>query len=419
MSLVDADLGAAEREALLAEIQTHLPAFLSPAATERSDPVGDVGELLNLQRSDLRRVISVHLALSDPVTDFVAGLSHGLRSPLTSSERPLVATQAISGPIDWSATIRERSSTGWNEARYVVRPARRVFDIPENRALVWLLDRLDTELRRIAPAESDPQTGIADIGWFSRIVEMRARIRKAQRHHWLRGIPAERPGRRTTQRLMAARTAFYKRLIPATLQTLNRFTQKEPSPADLSKLLSQRYFEPDRDWRLFELAVALRLARRFAEESTKKRRARLLVGTGRAPYARYEMPGGDEVRLWYQSWPHDVGPSLHADARSRYKIESGPARPDIVVQRLRDGSTVDALLLELKASRRPGTLGSGLLQLLGYIKDRPALFSERPYGWLVAPPSQVFESRDAGSRELWAVSSDDVADAAVSRLTAR
>lgn len=417
MSKVDADLAPVERAAFLDEIRNHLPAFLSAAATEREDPVADVEDLLNLRKDDLRRVVAVHLALSAPIADFIAGLGEGLRHPRTSSERPLVSSQAVRGPIDWAATIRERATSGWDVSRYVVRPARRVFDIPENRALVWLLERLDAELRRVAPAESDPATGVHGSGWFSRIVEMRARIQVARRHHWLRGVRSERPDARTMQALLASRTRFYKHLIPGAVAQLQRFVEREPTAQHLTELLCARYFEPERDWRLFELLVALRLARAISEQSAAKRKSRLLVGTGRAPYARYAMADGDEIRLWYQAWPHDIGVSAHASARSHYEIDAGHARPDLVIQRVRDGKTVDALLLELKASRSGGTLGGGLLQMLGYLKDRPVLFVTQPAAWLVAPPSTAFVSKDPEGRELWAVNSDEVAAAAVARLT--
>jgi hypothetical protein len=417
LSSVDAKLAPGEREAFLHEIRNHLPAFLSAAATEREDPAGDVQDLLNLRREDLRRVIAVHLGLSPPIVDFVAGLGDGLRNPRTSSERPLVSSQAVRGPIDWSATIRERATSGWDVTRYVVRPARRIFDIPENRALVWLLDRLDAELRRVAPADSDPATGVNTSGWFARVVEMRARIQIAKRHHWVRGIPGERPDARAIQALRASRTGFYRHLIPGAVAQLSRFVEREPTAPDLTELLCARYFEPERDWRLFELLVALRLARAIAEHSTAKRKSRLLVGAGRAPFARYAMSDGDEIRLWYQAWPRDIGLSVHEDARSHYEIDAGHARPDVVIQRVRDGKTIDALLLELKASRSGGTLGAGLLQLLGYLKDRPELFTTRPSAWLVAPPSTAFISKDPDSRELWAVDSEAVAAAAVARLT--
>lgn len=411
-------MSSAERADYLDEVRLHLPAFLSPAATERVDPVGDVSELLNLRRGDLRRVMAVHIALSDEVVRFVGALREGLRSPITSSDRPRISTQAVRGPIDWAATISARSMAGWNEAVYVVRPAMRIFDTPENRALVWLLSRLDAELGRTTRAEVDEHAGIHDESWFVQIAADRGRVQAARRHHWLREIPAERPQPRTVQRLRAARTAFYKHRIPDVTNLLRRLVDEEPSAEDLIELLCRRYFEPGRNWQLFELVVALRLARAFAREAVVKRKTRLLIGVGRSPFGRYVMADGDEIWLWYQTWPRDIGHSLHQDARRHYKIAGEPGRPDLIVERRRRGRTVDALLLELKASRNGGTLSGGLLQLLGYLKDRPSLFSRAPSGWLVAPPSQAFSSSDAGTRELWVVDADDVASAAIKRLTA-
>ena len=75
--VVDTQFEPAERDALLDEVRYHLPAFLSSAAVEREDPVGDVSELLNLRATDLRRVVAVHLGLSAQVTAFAAGLEPG------------------------------------------------------------------------------------------------------------------------------------------------------------------------------------------------------------------------------------------------------------------------------------------------------------------------------------------------------
>lgn len=417
MSKVDADLPGAERAQYLSEVRTYLPAFLSVAATERPDPVGDVSELLNLARGDLRRVISVHLALSENVRDFIASLRGGLRSPITSSERPPIATQAVRGPIDWSATITARAMSGWNSAMFVVRPAQRIFDTPENRALKWLLERLDVELGRITPAESDEKAGVHDHSWFMQIAANRARIQAARRHHWLREIPPQRPDPLALRRLSAARTAFYKHRIPDVLELLRRLVDNEPTKEDITDLLCRRYFEPARNWQLYELLVALRLARAIAQKAAGKRKARLLIGTGRTPFARYVMPDGDEVRLWYQCWPSDAGHSLHNDAREHYSIGGDSSRPDLVVERRRGGTTVDAVLLELKASRNDATLSGGLLQLLGYLKDRAERFARRPSAWLVPLPSTMRSQADAEDRELWVVSSDDIAAAAVARLT--
>jgi hypothetical protein len=408
--VVDTEFAAAERDALLEEVRYHLPAFLSASAVEREDPVGDIADLLNLRTPDLRRVVAVHLGLSAQVTAFAAGLQRGLRRPITSSTRPRVVTQAVRGPIDWGATIRLQS-TGGAVGHYVVRPARRVFDTPENRALAWALQRLEAELSEVAP-DADS----VGAGWTARLQENLRAIRAARRHPWLREIPPARPDAATLKRLHAARTPFYKLLLPEVLRAMRRWID-QPSTEDLTELLCTRYFEPSRTWQLFELVVALRLARAFAAVAAGKRKGRLLTGAGRAPYAVYPLPDGSEVRLWYQAWPHAAGDSVHAAARARHSIRAGDTRPDLVLEKT--GTDPALVILELKATRSSSYLGQGLSQLLGYVRERPALLSTPACAWLVAPASAAFEAAAPHEVEpLWVVDADAVAAAAVARLAA-
>lgn len=415
MSRIDTRFSKPERDSLVLEVQAALPAFLSAATTEQPDVIGDVSDLLNLTRGDLDRVVAVHLALTPEVRSFVAGLRHGLRNPIMSSIRPRTVTQAVRGSIDWGATIRHRAGAGGVSTDYVVRPARRVFDTAENRALAYLLEALDIALRRAVTAHSDERSGTHDAGWFGEVASTLAHIRAARRYHWLRDVPAERQSGRSLLRLEAARSAFYKVLLRAALEALHRCTE-DPTPETLTELLTQRYFEPQRDWQLFELVIALRLAAGFQAVSTRKRRSRLLVGAGRSPYGRYVMSDGSEVWLWYQAWPHDAGVSIHSEARAKYAIAAGPSRPDFVAELRRDGQTVDAVLLEVKATSSASYLGDGLMQLLGYLKDRASLFESAPAGWLVAPASAAFVSADAEALDLWAVTGDAVAEALVKRF---
>lgn len=407
--VIDTGFSGEEREALLDEIRYHLPAFLSSSAVEREDPVGDVSELLNLRAADLRRVVAVHLGLSAQVTAFAAGLRTGLRRPITSSTRPRVVTQAVRGAIDWGATIRLQSTSA-SIGLYVVRPARRVFDTPENRALAWALQRLEAELAAVVPSSD-----VAGTGWSARLQTNLRAVQLARRHPWLREVPPERPDASTLKRLAAARTLFYKLLLPEVLRAMRRWMDA-PSPADITELLCSRYFEPSRNWQLFEIVVALRLARAFAGISTGKRRGRLLAGTGRAPFAAYRLPDGGEIFLWYQAWPHAAGASVHTAARERHSIASGETRPDIVIERR--GASPALVLLELKATRNASYLGQGLSQLLGYVKERPALLSEPACAWLVAPSSAAFGAAPPHSVEpLWVVDADSVAQAAIERLS--
>ncbi len=415
MSEVDTRLDTSERAALLEEVRDYLPAFLSAAATEQHDSLGDVRELLRLDDRDLRRVVAVHLCLADPVRAFFHALSAGLRHPIASSNRPPVVSQAVRGPVDWGATIRTRGLSAGDPSLFVVRPARRIFDVPENRALAWLLHNLDIYLRRTAVSFVAAEYDEEEAGWTQQLAAFRAKLLVTRRYPWLREVTPERPTAATLRRLRSARSAFYAKHIPEAILAVMRFG-KHPTDVDLTELLCQRYFRPSHDWRLFEIVVALRLARAFAERSPNKRRSRLLAGIGAAAYARYLLPDGDEVRLHYQRWPPGIGPSLHAQARERHQLRAGAPRPDLFV--IRTGAEPDAAVLELKATRSASYLGAGLSQLLGYLKEHPNTWKKQPSGWLVAPTSAAYTAADPAGAELWLVSSDNVAEAAVARFAA-
>src|SRR4051812_9752186 len=117
---------------MLDEVRERLPLFLQPGAAEHRDPLGDVQGLTALHPQDLARVIAVHLCLSDEAQAFGAALDRGLRRPITSSIRPREVTQAVRGPIDWAGTVRARATSGTDPTLFVVRPARKVFETPEN-----------------------------------------------------------------------------------------------------------------------------------------------------------------------------------------------------------------------------------------------------------------------------------------------
>jgi hypothetical protein len=399
MSEIDARLSSGTRSEFLSEIREHLPAFLGSASIERQGPVEAARDLLNLTPADLRRVLSVHALLSAPVRALVAALPTGMRRPMTSSNRPRVASRSVTSAIDWSATIRYRATSGPLGDIWVTRPANRVFDIPENRALAWCLSAIQDRSSAVRPNDSD--------SWTGDVARAGEQARRHRRAAWLEGIPAEWPGDGVYARLGADRHGFYKLRVSAAARVLRRILIN-PTEDDVVAALCGRFFEPKLDWQVFEIAVLLRICRLLGQCGNKTGSTGLLVG-GRGPFASYELPNGRNVRLWYQSWPANAGPSELRDALSHYSVDAGGNRPDIVVEIVGGGEARRLLVLELKASSSPSYLGDGFGQLLGYLRDRPTYTQEEASGWLVAPPSSAFASRPAEGRPLWAVDSDSVA----------
>lgn len=405
MSQIDSSMDPALRAVMLSEVHSLLPAFLSAASVERDGPVNAAVELLGLPESDLRRVLAVHVMLSTPVRELVAELPTGVRRPLTSSVRPRVAGRTVTSAVDWAATARHRATSSPLGDIWVARPANRVFDIPENRALAWVLRRLE-ERGTVAV----PSTGDAPGSWGNDIRAMTGVVHRARRTAWLEGIPAIWPGDEAYFRLKADRMGFYRIRVTNAARYL-RHVLLAPTPEEIVQALSERYFEPRQDWKLFEIAVLIRITQALAEVGTRLSPTRLFHDGRSGPFARFRINPTREVRLWYQSWPPATRPSELDDALRYYELPSGGNRPDIVVDLVETGTSRRAIILELKASASGSYLGSGLSQLLGYLRDRPGLLTEPASGWLVAPAGSGYASRVPDGRALWVTSADDAASA--------
>lgn len=403
MSQIDSSLDPALRVVLLSEVQSLLPAFLSAASIERGGPVNAAVELLALPESDLRRVLAVHAMLSPPVRELVEALPQGIRRPITSSVRPRVAGRAVTSGIDWAATVRHRATSSPLGDIWVTRPANRIFDIPENRALAWVLHVLSERGTIAVPSAGQPPGA-----WGAEIREMTATIRKLRKTAWLESVPPEWPGNIVYSRLMADRTGFYHHRVTSAARYLRRFVIA-PTTEDIVETLCARYFEPKQDWKLFEIAVLMRLCRGLSEIGTRVSAARMFHDGRAGPFACFSLNGVSQVRLWYQAWPPATKPSELDDAVRHYELASTGNRPDIVVELVNAGISRRAIILELKASASGTYLSTGLSQLLSYLRDRPRLTTKPASGWLVAPAQTSFVARPADGRALWMTTADHVA----------
>lgn len=404
MSEIDTRLGAGLRDSYLSEVRSWLPAFLGGGSIERTQPLDNVAELFALEPRVLRRVVAVHIVRHDTIQRFVNSLRRGLRSPATGSERPRQYSRVLSGGIDWAATTRARATSSPTEVGFVTRNAVRAFDLPENRILKWVIMQVRDEAE-LATLYQSPDA----IGWRGELADAGRRITQATRTTWLRDVPVSSNPHYQMRYLKRSRYAFYRIVVENAAKTLLRY--RDPTPDDVASLLVERWFEPARDWALFEFVVLLRIHRALTDIA-ERMVVRTSAGIGQRPFAEYRTATGAHIRLWYQRWPSSSGPSELLDAAAHHGIRTAGSRPDIVLEH-EDGGVKDAAILEMKATKNAEYLASGLLQLLGYLRDRPALFRERPNGWLIGPDDASIARGDSGSRDLWALRADDVGSAVV------
>jgi hypothetical protein len=392
-------MSPALRETFLGEVKAYLPAFLSSETRERADPVAATSDLLDLPAAALSRALAVHLLLSEETRAFVSDLPNGIRRPVTQSIRPRVAGRTVTSGIDWAATVRHQATANPAGGEWVTRPANRMFDLPENQALAWVLATLQDRAQVAVPGDER-----ALPAWAQEIRDAEARIRASRRTAWLEAVPAQWPGDTVYERLAADRLGFYRTRVTNTARQL-RAVLNNPSPQTQVEALCNRFFEPTQDWKLFEIGVLMRLCCELDEVGERVRRRATFDAR---QFSHYRLPNGREVRIWYQAWPDTKDASELREAATHYGVKA-TNRPDITVQLLKHGKTVSTVVLELKASSASEYLGSGFSQLLGYLRDRPTYTNGPASGWLVAPPEGGYVTRPPEGRALWVVSSDDVA----------
>jgi hypothetical protein len=186
-----------------------------------------------------------------------------------------------------------------------------------------------------------------------------------------------------------------------------------PSVQDVVDAICERYFEPTQDWKLYEIALLLRISNRLADIGERVGRLNL-IGTGKSPFVSYKLASGQAVRVWYQGWPPSSGHSELLDAVTHYGLsDGGHSRPDVIIEFIENKATSRLIVLELKASSSASYVATGFAQLLSYLRERPALTTEPQSGWLVAPHLGR-PARQAEGRALWLVSADEVAEAVAS-----
>lgn len=94
-----------------------------------------------LDIDDWDRIKRIHFCLASTVHDFVTALPDRVHRIKTEHQREDIHTQGeVRGSINWSATLRTRSETGYaDRSRYVCNTPYTEYDIPENRVLKRLL----------------------------------------------------------------------------------------------------------------------------------------------------------------------------------------------------------------------------------------------------------------------------------------
>ena len=358
-----------------------------------------------LDIDDWDRVKRIHFCLATSVHDFITNLPDRVRRIKTEHQREHVTTQGeVRGSINWSATLRTRSETGYvDRSRFVCNTPYTEYDIAENR----VLKRLLWHIHRTITAELEP----IDHDWrhefwtddqltnFNRLYKQNVHLTRIKDGQTI-SVSGQDMNSARQSRLQLYTEAYN---LYDTFQRL----QADTLDPDITKLLAETLVIPTDTPTLFELFCCFRLIRilnhntpgfslkpidgeNHALAHLESNNTRIEIHHNSTGNLRFHEPLNATHRPAHHQYARyhdaltDYSNTLESLTGNPHKPILYNGRPDIVIE-IYDTTTDDqlksVLLGEIKNSNREQTFKQGLKELLkyrqfayynkGYIIDNP------------------------------------------------
>ena len=359
-----------------------------------------------LDIDDWERIKRIHFCLTEGIRDFITALPDRVRRIKTEHQREHIDTQGeVRGSINWSATLRTRSETGYaDRSRFVCNTPYTEYDIPENRVLkrvLWEVYRTTTnELEAVEYDWRREYWTDDQLAQFGRLYNQNVhlnRIRDGQT------ISVSGQDMNTARR---SRLGIYTEAYDL-YDTYQRL-QADTFDSDITDLLAETLIVPSTTPTLFELFCCFRIIQ-ILDHPTSDFWLQPIDGQSDAlahlesPDARIEIhhdsTGNLSIHEPLDPTDRPTHPlfARYADALTEYSnsletltgdsndlvLYSG--RPDLVIEvydTTSDDQLVALLLGEVKYSEAKQTFKQGLEELLmyrrfadhdGYLIDDPAV----------------------------------------------
>lgn len=152
-----------DRTAAAQTVADRLWLVMSPTADYAPDVLPYAAAVLQLPRTDVAFLRSLHLALS-PEAQRLLDAAPSLLRALRSSTTAVLDTHPdrLRGPVAWGETTARWGRSGWSSG-YATRPVQRDYDTPENRLLSGSLRALAAATLEVEDLASASGTGVSEV----------------------------------------------------------------------------------------------------------------------------------------------------------------------------------------------------------------------------------------------------------------
>jgi hypothetical protein len=348
-----------------------------------------VEDLTGLQNSQLHRLASIHLLLSEDIQIFVEEIAPNILKKLskTSKQQTEVIKGRIKGNVKWTRTVLKQR-TEKNPSVFVCTNRSNIFDLIENRVLLYCLNYiyqmgqfLISKGLNIGNNLSTDYTN-ENQRWANKIQSITNKCNSILKNPLIRSInEIHKLNEQIIQKTKNARGQNYFQLAGIARIILE---QRNQPIKFLYRILSKQILQPLSKDTLYEIAILFRLIDYFKVNGWDERKVSL-IGEGQRIVSLL-CKNNFVIKIYYQQLPQFFAPqSLYKELMEEYQLSIQNRRPDIILEWKDESGIKKYTIIEVKRSKNRSYLADGLYKVLGYLKDFeiPMKFTNNSKGLLV------------------------------------
>lgn len=327
--------------------------------------------LSGLTKRDLIMLADIRLLLSDEVQQLLNYIAPKIISRLSkeSVNENISSRGNIRGRINWHKTIGERATAGNDTSLYVYSQRAQIFDLPENRLLLYIIRQINEKARKFVSEDYINLTWYAeaedDSKWVEKVSIISSRSARLLRNPYITKIGnLYELSDRIIEQTKRCRSSHYKELAAIA----ERFVMCQRNPLSyLNDELNGNIFEPLNYDTLYEIAVLFKTIYSCLENGWEETRTGLIGSSSESVSTL--VKNDRELVIYYQKLPKLMAQiSSYGPLMAEYGLSEKLRRPDIILQ-IRNGQYTEFIIVEVKRSQRREYLVDGSYKLLGYLKD--------------------------------------------------
>jgi len=326
-------------------------------------------DVAEIESKELKDLSDAHFLIYCENECFCEIVSKTLNSIMFDVNKEYNADRSIiRGSINWSATFKQRISTGLTDRTlFVTSNTARDMDTHPNQLIKFLLYSIIKKsgqfIRTSSKRTAEEET------WFNKIDNLNIKARKLLNHPKLQTV--SKIGQINYQLIdttVKSRNANYRYLSRFGHLYYCLFVKKTPQA--IKDLIESQVLVPVGTPAVFEFAVLFKVLNYFESQLQigDSKKMVLMRSIDRTKFV-YEI-GTTRFSIYYQAVPNHINSSQYSYTLGEFGYSMSSLRPDIMlVSEKLNGEHKRTTIIEVKFSQRVGYTYEGLKDVLAYLYD--------------------------------------------------